>query len=58
MGSLVACFSTESRSGVSKYGLQFDLPSDEEAEESSSTIGSLEPSTPAEAPSNYSSSDD
>ena len=36
----------------------FDLPSDEEAEESSGTIGSLEPSTPAEAPSNYSSSDD
>ena len=36
----------------------FDLPSDEEAEESSGTIGSLEPDTPAEAPSNYSSSDD
>ena len=36
----------------------FDLPSDEEAEESSGTLGSLEPDTPAEAPSNYSSSDD
>ena len=36
----------------------FDLPSDEWAEESSSTIGSLEPDTPTEAPSNYSSSDD
>ena len=35
----------------------FDLPSDEEAEESSGTIGSLELDTPAEAPSNYSSSD-
>ena len=36
----------------------FDLPSDEEVEGSSDTIGSLEPGTPAEAPSNYSSSDD
>ena len=36
----------------------FDLPSDEEVEESSDTIGSLEPGTPAEAPSDYSSSDD
>ena len=36
----------------------FDLPSDEEVEESSDTIGSLEPGTPAEAPSNYSSPDD
>ena len=36
----------------------FDLPSNEEMEESSDTIGSLEPGTPAEAPSDYSSSDD
>ena len=36
----------------------FDLPSNEEVEGSSDTIGSPEPGTPAEAPSNYSSSDD
>ena len=36
----------------------FDLSSDEEMEESSDTIGSPEPGTPAEVPSNYSSSDD
>ena len=36
----------------------FDLPSDEEVEESSDTIGSLEPGTLTEASSNYSSSDD
>ena len=36
----------------------FDLPSDEEVEESSDTIGSLEPGIPAEAPSDYSSFDD
>ena len=35
----------------------FDLPSDEEAEESSDTNYSQEPDTPAEAPSHSSSSD-
>ena len=35
----------------------FDLLSDEEVEESSDTIGSLEPCTLAEAPFDYSSSD-
>ena len=38
--------------------INFDLPSDEEVEGSSDMIGSLEPGTPPEAPSNYSSSDD
>ena len=42
----------------SNLDFNFDLPSDEEVEESSDTVGSLEPGTPAEAPSNYSSSDD
>ena len=42
----------------SNLDFNFDLPSDEEVEESSDTAGSLEPGTPTEAPSNYPSSDD
>ena len=41
----------------SDLDFNFDLPSDEEAEESSDTNYSQEPGTPAEAPSHSSSSD-
>ena len=56
MGLWVARFPTESCSHVPRFGFHFDLPSDEEAEESFSTNYSQEPGTPAVAHSPSSSS--
>ena len=54
MGFWVARFLAEGRQRILKSGFNFDLPSDEEAEESSD---SREPGTPAGVPSHSSSSD-
>ena len=51
-------FQRKAIQACSNLDFNFDLLSDEEVEESSDTVGSLEPGTPAEAPSNDSSSDD
>ena len=51
MGFWVACFQRKAVHAYSDFDFNFDLPSDEEAEESSD---SSEPGTPAEVPSHSS----